>query len=90
MAHTLRFEAAQYFGICSSKVCCPAPLKSESRGRGERPQGKAGCSSRMEQCPFKENGKTVYKAKDHSHEYFGEEVLSVKRQVFIILKRARS
>ena len=44
----------------------------------------------MEQCPFKENGKTVYKAKDHSHEYFGEEVLAVKRQVFIILKRARS
>jgi len=36
------------------------------------------------------DGNAVYKAKDHSHEYFGEEMLSVKREVFTILKRARS
>ena len=36
------------------------------------------------------DGNTVHKAKDHSHEYFGEEMLSVKREVFTILERARS
>jgi len=36
------------------------------------------------------DGKAVHKAKDHSREYFGEEMLSVTREVFIILKRARS
>jgi hypothetical protein len=36
------------------------------------------------------DGNTVHKAKNHSHEYFGEEMLSVKRKVFNILKRARS
>jgi len=36
------------------------------------------------------DGNTVHKAKDRSHEYFGEEMLSVKREVFTILERARS
>jgi len=36
------------------------------------------------------DGNTVHKAKDHSHEYFGEEMLPVKREVFTILERARS
>jgi len=26
------------------------------------------------------DGNTVHKAKDHSHEYFGEDILSVKRE----------
>jgi hypothetical protein len=29
---------------------------------------------------FEESGKTVYKAKNHSHEYFGEEILSGDRE----------
>jgi len=40
--------------------------------------------------PIQGDGNTVHKAKDHSHEYLGEEMLSVKREVFTILKRARS
>jgi len=34
------------------------------------------------------DGNTVHKAKDHSHEYFGEEMLSVKREVFNILEES--
>jgi len=34
------------------------------------------------------DGSTVYKAKDHSREYFGEEMLSVKREVFNILEES--
>jgi hypothetical protein len=42
VAQTLRFEAVQYFGICSLKVCCPAPqslspiISGKARGRGEK------------------------------------------------------